>query len=131
MPLTPWTRIHRACHGFIDNSGGYISDRYGVIQRECYEEMGHALEDAYFSLKRPDFLFDFKSAKHMHDSGVGIQMELYREILTDYIWNGGKVRVSNNGERMFPGLSEKVNAACHAILSKYVGRILIEQVDFL
>lgn len=131
MPLTPWTRIHRACHGFIDNSGGYLSGRYANDQRWAYEEMEHAIRHASHLLHHAGYLFDFKSAKDAHGSGASIRIELYREILTDYIWNGGKVRVSEYGEKLFPGLTENLVEGCHAILSRFVGKILIEQMDFV
>ncbi len=73
-------------------------------------------------------MFDFASARA---GGLGANMmELCREIMTDYVWNGGKIRMSARGSKEFPNLGTQLEQICHVILKSHIGHVLIEGVDF-
>lgn len=127
MPLTAWTRIHRGCHWFVAQGNIFWSTPYKR------SDTVSVLEELFNSIKvnidRPRMFFKFASAQSS-DSGTDDIVELYREIMTDYIWNGGTVRTTDYFQERCPGVDEKISAACHEILSEFVGKVGIEHVDF-
>lgn len=138
MPLTPWTRLHRAAHGFADWDSPY-SSRLKEKQRSSMEAMSKVLT-SFHELKKDNGqsiytkdVFRFSSIDSLDCSFkiVDNYPEIFREILTEYIWHSGRIR--HNNIETTGNIAEHIAAlenVCKSIIQSYVGEMMVEQIDF-
>lgn len=121
MPQTPWNRIHRACHGFI--GGEYSAGRYVDLQNRNFDMIHDVVDQTQiFQDQNPADVFVFQSLENDIRPA-----ELYREMLTEYIWHGGRMRVKNP---YYETVLPKIYKVMHKALEAFVGKIIIEGPDF-
>lgn len=132
MPLTPWTRIHRACHGFIGGGFGGYYNPVKQQQSSASRDMESFMARTGMERAKPDQVFCFTSAQEPHTSGIEAKIELYREILTEFIWHGGTIRRPKTFQaEVFARAYGQLEDLCRSILSGFVGQTVIEGIDFM
>lgn len=152
MPMTPWIMIHRAAHAVIPENDHELLANNDAIQAIIFEMVNEAYgksfrynpdiyrnepEDEGFdvTMKWAIPFFDFRSTREpkYHDNLMSrYGVDLIREIVTAYIWSGGRIPMKlPEGTNMTPErlqfYQEKLGEAVHQSLERCVGKIIVEQ----
>jgi hypothetical protein len=111
MPANSWGRIHRMAHGLIREDTG---DKFYMALRQFFKSH-KGLNGFQFK--------SFRTHNVDHETGIQFEVELYREILTEYIWHGGKIRYKYTQESEKQSISE-LQQLIDTQLKQLVGTII-------
>jgi len=127
VPASAWGRIHRMCHGLL-REGGNMPAEYQRTRNDLYIRIKEFFRECRLE-KIPMNGFQFKSFKTntpTNKTGINDESEFYREVLTEYIWHGGRIRYQPTQENPQPELEaiKKLQTILHEGLQELVGQII-------